>query len=66
MAGYRPKRVAEMIHKELAKRLLLEIKDPRVVPISIDPNRASVEELQSLPGIAAGRAEAIAPKRPRA
>ena len=35
MAGYRPKRVAEMIHKELAKRLLLEIKDPRVVPISI-------------------------------
>lgn len=35
MAGYRPARVAEMIHKELAQRLRLEIKDPRVGPVSI-------------------------------
>ncbi len=35
MAGYRAQRVAEMIHKELAQRLRLEIKDPELTPISI-------------------------------
>lgn len=33
--GHRPERVAELIHKELAKRLRLEVKDPRVTDISI-------------------------------
>lgn len=35
MAGYRPERVAELIHRELGQRLLTEVKDPRVTPISI-------------------------------
>lgn len=35
MPGHRPARIAEMIHKELAQRLRLEVKDPRVTPISI-------------------------------
>ena len=35
MPSYRAERVAEMIHRELAQRLLLEVKDPRVTPISI-------------------------------
>lgn len=35
MAGHRPERIAELIHKELAKRLRLEVKDPRVTDISI-------------------------------
>jgi ribosome-binding factor A len=35
MPGFRAERIAEMIHKELASRLLLEVKDPRVGPISI-------------------------------
>jgi len=35
MPGFRAERIAEMIHKELAQRLRLEIKDPRVGPISI-------------------------------
>lgn len=35
MRGYRPERVAELIHRELGQRLLTEIKDPRVTPISI-------------------------------
>jgi ribosome-binding factor A len=35
MPSYRPERVAEMIHRELAERLRSEVKDPRVVPISI-------------------------------
>lgn len=39
MAGprgnYRAERVAELIHKELAQRLRLEVKDPRLEPISI-------------------------------
>ena len=35
MGGYRPQRVAELIHKELAQRLRLEVKDPRLEPISI-------------------------------
>ncbi len=33
--NYRAERVAEMIHKELAQRLRLEVKDPRIEPISI-------------------------------
>lgn len=35
MPGYRPERVAEMIHRELAERLRSEVKDPRVEPVSI-------------------------------
>ncbi|MEZ4239276.1 MAG: 30S ribosome-binding factor RbfA [Myxococcota bacterium] len=35
MPGYRPARVAEMIHRELAERLRSDVKDPRVEPISI-------------------------------
>ena len=35
MAGYRPERVAELIHRELGQRLLTEVKDPRVTPVSI-------------------------------
>ncbi len=35
MPSYRPERVAELIHKELSQRLRLEVKDPRVTPISI-------------------------------
>ena len=50
MGGYRAERVAEMIHKELAQRLRLELKDPRLEPISIthvkvtrDLSRATVD-----------------------
>jgi len=50
MGGYRAERVAEMIHRELAQRLLVEVKDPRLVPISItqvrvtrDLSRATVD-----------------------
>ena len=42
MRGYRPERVAELIHRELSQRLLIDVKDPRVTPISItkvDVNR---------------------------
>lgn len=35
MPGWRPERVAEMVHRELALRLQTEIKDPDLVPISI-------------------------------
>jgi ribosome-binding factor A len=35
MGGYRAERVAEMVHKEVAERLRLEVKDPRLAPISI-------------------------------
>jgi len=35
MPGHRPERIAEMIHKEIAKRLQLEVKDPRVTAVSI-------------------------------
>ncbi len=35
MPGFRPERVAEMIHRELSERLRSEIKDPRIGPISI-------------------------------
>jgi ribosome-binding factor A len=35
MPGFRAERVAEMIHRELAQRLRLEIKDPRVSAVSI-------------------------------
>lgn len=41
MAGFRPARVAELVHQELAQRLRLEIKDPRVVPISITDVRVN-------------------------
>ena len=35
MPGFRPERVAEMIHRELDERLRSEVKDPRVGPVSI-------------------------------
>jgi len=35
MAGFRAERVAEMIHKELAQRLRLDIKDHRITDVSI-------------------------------
>lgn len=35
MGGYRAERIAELVHKEVAQRLLLDIKDPRLVPLSI-------------------------------
>lgn len=35
MPSYRPARVAEMIHRELAQRLREEIKDPELTDISI-------------------------------
>lgn len=35
MAGYRPQRIAEMIHRELAVRLPRELKDPGFPPVSI-------------------------------
>ncbi len=35
MGGYRAERVAELVHKEVAQRLMMEIKDPRLVPVSI-------------------------------
>lgn len=35
MAGYRAERISELIHRELDHRLRTEIKDPRVIPISI-------------------------------
>lgn len=35
MPSHRPERVAAMIHRELAQRLRLEIKDPRVTDVSI-------------------------------
>jgi ribosome-binding factor A len=33
--GYRPARIAELIHQELAQRLLTEVKDPRMTDLSI-------------------------------
>ena len=35
MGGYRAERVAELIHRELALRLPRDVKDHRLVPISI-------------------------------
>lgn len=35
MPSYRPERVAEMVHRELAQRLRLDIKDPELTDISI-------------------------------
>jgi len=35
LSTYRPERVAEQIHKEIARLLLDGIKDPRVAPVSI-------------------------------
>ena len=34
MASFRPERIAEMIHRELAMRFRNEIKDPRIEPVS--------------------------------
>ena len=52
MPGHRPARIAEMIHRELATRLRLEVKDPRVTAVSIthvhvtgDLRRAHVQYL---------------------
>ena len=46
MAGYRAERIAEMVHKEVARRLYLEVKDPRMEPISIT-NVTVTKDLQS-------------------
>ncbi|MEQ1566015.1 MAG: 30S ribosome-binding factor RbfA [Myxococcota bacterium] len=35
MSGYRPERVAEMIHRELAERLRSDLKDERLAALSI-------------------------------
>ncbi len=35
MPGHRAQRIAELVHRELAERLRLEVKDPRVGPISV-------------------------------
>ena len=35
MPGYRPARIAELIHQELAQRLREDVKDPRVTDLSI-------------------------------
>lgn len=68
MGGYRAERVAELIHRELAERLPREIKDPRLIPISItrvkvagDLGRAIVYYLP-LGGGEAGEALALALK----
>jgi len=52
MPSHRPERVGEMIHRELAQRLLTEVKDPELDPISIisvemtrDLGRATVRYL---------------------
>lgn len=52
MPSHRPERIAEMIHREIAERLLTEIKDPEMEPISItsvevtrDLGRATVHYL---------------------
>jgi ribosome-binding factor A len=41
--GHRPERVAELIHKELAQRLRLEVKDPRVTDVSITHVKVSAD-----------------------
>ena len=50
MGGFRHERIAEMIHREIAQRLRNDIKDHRLVPISIthvavtrDLSRATVQ-----------------------
>jgi ribosome-binding factor A len=52
LPAHRAERVAEMLHRELDERLRLEVKDPRITPISItsievsrDLSRAVVEFL---------------------
>lgn len=35
MSSYRPERVAEQIHKEIAQLMMHGIKDPRVAPVTI-------------------------------
>lgn len=41
MGGYRAERIAEMVHREVASRLRTEMKDPRLVPVSITHVRVS-------------------------
>lgn len=41
MAGFRAERIAELIHAELARRLRVEVKDPRLEPISITAVKVS-------------------------
>jgi ribosome-binding factor A len=52
MPAHRAERIAEMLHREIDERLRLEMKDPRLAPISItsvsvsrDLSRAVVEYL---------------------
>lgn len=35
MPSWRPERIAEQIHREVAQRLLRDIKDPELTPVSI-------------------------------
>lgn len=35
MPGHRPARIAEMVHRELAQRLRMDIKDDRITTVSI-------------------------------
>jgi len=41
MGGFRAERIAELIHGELARRLRVEVKDPRLEPISITAVKVS-------------------------
>ena len=41
MAGFRAERIAELIHAELARRLRVDVKDPRLEPISITSVKVS-------------------------
>jgi len=35
LSSYRPERVGEQIHKEIARLMMHGVKDPRVVPVSV-------------------------------
>jgi ribosome-binding factor A len=35
MPGWRPERIGEMIHREVSSRLMMDIKDPELSPISV-------------------------------
>ena len=48
MGGFRAERIAEQIHRELAQRLRLEIKDPRLEPISITHVKVSGDLSQAV------------------
>ena len=41
MSSYRPERVGEQIHKEIAQLMMHGVKDPRVAPVSITGVRVS-------------------------